>query len=180
MSEVAEQILSKIQEISEKLDQILAAVDPRPASYKLYKGVRGNHGAIQFDLAPIHRSTRDLGALFVQAAKATAPNVYDWDNKVMIALNLTDIAQILDMLRAPPALGQDGVNIYHDKHKGSNREGQVVSTLKISRGKEHGWFFVLGRKENGGYRDVSLPVSDGELLELKQLLHRALVRILGW
>lgn len=180
MSEIAEKIVEKLTGLNEKIDQVLAAVDPRPASYKLYKGARGNNGAIQFDLAPIHRSSRDLGAMFLQAAPAVGHNNYDWDQKIMMALNLADIAHILDMLRAPPGPGQDGVDIYHDKHKGTNQEGQVVTTLKISRGKEYGWYFRLGRQERGEHRSVGIPVSDGELIEIKYLLQRALVRILGW
>ena len=175
---IIKEIQTKLEGMSEKIEDIDRAVNGYPASYKLYKGVRGNNGAIQFDMTPKHRSRRDLGAVFLQAASATGPNVYDWDNKITMALNLSDIAIILNTFRTPPKSGEDGLRIYHDKFKGSEREGQVVTSLSIQRGSQNGWFFNIWRKENGQDRQVRMPISDGEAIEIRNLLERGIIRIL--
>lgn len=174
------QIQRELREMREKVEDIDRAVNGYSASYKLYKGVRGQFGAIQFDMTPKHRSRKDLGAVFLQAAPAVGANNYDWDNKIMMALNLSDIATILDVFRAPPRLGADGPRLRHDKFKGTDREGEVVTSLSIQRGREYGWFFNLWRKENGADRSVNIPISDGEAIEIRNLLERGIIRILGW
>lgn len=183
MSAIEEQLRrmsEQLNEISQKVQDMDSVINGYPATYKLYKGVRGNNGAIQFDLTPIWKSRRDLGAVFVQAAPAVGPNEYDWDQKITIALNLSDIATILNTFRAPPKPGDDGMKLYHDKGKGTNTEGQFITTMSIQRGNRGGFSFALGRTENGNNRFVRIPVSDGEAIEIRILLEQAVKKILGW
>lgn len=180
MQEQLKRIEEKLDCIKSQQDEIQKAVDSYPQALKIYKGVSGRNGALQFDLTTLHRSRRDIGAVFLSAAPCTGNNIYDWDNKINIALSLNDISTILNTFRAPPAPGTDGESIFHDKFKGSDREGQVMTKLSIQRTERGGWRWGLGRKERGEWRYVNVPVSDGETIEIRALLERAVIRILGW
>jgi hypothetical protein len=175
-----EEILTKLDAQDEILNRLKDIIAGYPKAYKLYKGVTGKNGAIQLDLTPIYHSARDLGVVFLQAAAAIGPNEYDWDNKITMALNLADIATILNTFRSPPAPGTEGVKLFHDKYKGTEREKEVTTTLKIARGDQYGFFFSLSRNENNQNRFVSIPVSDGEAIQIRVLLEQAVKQILGW
>jgi hypothetical protein len=164
-------------EIISDIDQ---AVNGWPASFKLYKGMGGSWGAIQFDLTPKHKSKRDLGAVFIQMAAAIGRNEYDWDNKINFACGISDIAKILDIFRNPPPAGGEPVSIYHDTHAGTERKGETTKSLLIARGERNGFFFSLIEKSSSSTRSVKVPVSDGEAIVLRNLLERSCSRILGW
>lgn len=179
-NEQFEIIMRSIKTLDEKLTEVQKAVDSYPQALKIYKGVGGQNGALQFDLTTLHRSRRDIGAVFLSAAPCTGNNIYDWDNKINMALSLSDISIILNTFRAPPAPGADGESLFHDKFKGSDREGQIITKLTIKRTERGGWRWGLGRKERGEWRYVNVPISDGETIEIRALLERAVIRVLGW
>jgi len=187
MQEQLDRIERKLQSIegiqtamNTKINEIDGAINSYTQALKIYKGVSGRNGALQLDLTPLHKSRRDIGAVFLSAAACTGNNIYDWDNKINMALSLSDISTILNIFRAPPNPGEESESLFHDKFKGSDREGQVVTKLTIKRGETGGWRWGLGRRENGEWRYVNVPVSDGETIEIRTLLERAVIRILGW
>ena len=179
-----EELVKKIgifaKETNEIVKEVNLAINGYPAPYKLYKGVTGNFGAIQFDVTPKHRSKREVGAVFIQMAKATGKNEYDWDNKITFACGLTDISKILETFRNPPLPDQPPAQIYHDPNAGTERKGESMKSLSISRGKKGGFFFSLLEKSSSRENRISVPLSDGEVIVLRTLLEKACSSILGW
>ena len=181
-------ILNRISSIEESISGINEAVNGRAQTFKLYKGVGGKNGAIQFDLVPLHKNRlsargamKDVGVIFVEAAKAIGNNQYDWENKIKMALGLADIAFLLQIFRQPPPPGSNPPAIYHDSKKGiPGEENKFTTKMILQRGKTNGFFLSMKRTENGQERFVSLPLSDGEAIELRTLLERAVIRIIGW
>lgn len=174
---------AKIRELEERLEKIEKAVDPWPQALKIYKGANGKWGAFQVDLTPIHRSKRDLGALFVSAANplGSGDKGYDWDNKIVMSWNLADIAQVLDLIinQRPNKDGKVALSLYHDPHAGSSEARKSSKVFNLGKG-DHSWFIGLIHKEGDRSTEVKLPISEGEILEIRLLLERAITRILGW
>jgi hypothetical protein len=173
----------KMREMEERLEKIEKAVDPWPQALKIYKGAGGKWGALQIELTPVHRSKRDLGALFVSAANPTGTGEknYDWENKVVMSWNLGDIAKVLDIIvnQKPNDDGKIMMSLFHDPHAGSadaRKSSKVFNIAKLDKG----WFVGLSHKEGDRTNEVKLPLSEGEILQIKTLLERATARILGW
>lgn len=168
----------------ERLEIIERTLDIQPQTFKIYKGITGKWGALQLSMVPIERSRRDLGALFVAAANPTSgpEKTYDWQNKIVMSLNLADIANLLEFItyQKPNKDGKPMVSIYHDPNAGSHDARKESKVLDLARGKNDGWFVKVGHKTAAGIKEVSLPISDGECLIIKTLLERATVRMLGW
>lgn len=174
--ETLNELVETIKRLETKVDAIDQGVNGFSSSYKLYKGAGGGFGVVQFDLTPKHQSKKELGVVFLQAAPATNKNVYDWDNKITMALSMQDITTILGGLRDP----NKAIELYHDRHKGTHMEGSVIKTLHMTRGQKGGFFLNLYMKDQGKEQKISVPLSDADVSGLAILLRRALVRILGW
>lgn len=147
--------------------------------YKIYKGLSGKWGALQLDLIPIENSRRDLGTVLITFANPKLNRTYDWDHKVIMALNLSDIATILEFLSSAEFGGV--TSIFHDPNAGTSESGQQEKKLTLAKGNEHGWFLgVSYRSSSGASTEVRVPVKDGEMIVIKTLLQHAIPRILGW
>lgn len=151
----------------------------RARPFKLYKGISGKWGALQLDLIPLERSQRNLGTVMITFANPKPDRTYDWENKVIMALNTSDIASILEFLEnAEP---NQVIDIYHDPKAGTADKGQQGKTLKIARGRTDGWFVgVTHRFGSEVEQEIKLPVKHGEMILIKELLKYAIPRILGW
>lgn len=180
LEEAVNEISRKQDETEIRLSDMSQAVNGWPSSYKLYKGAGGKHGAIQFDLTPKHKSKRELGAVFIQMAPAIGNNNYDWNNKINFALSLGDTAKILETFRSPPSPDGQPSSIYHDTYAGTERRGETTKSLLISKGRQSGFFFTLIEKDNGIEKKVSVPMSNGEAIILRNLLERSTIRALDW
>jgi len=146
--------------------------------YKIYKGINGKHGALQLDLIPVEKSKRDLGVVLITFAAPKPDKTYDWNNKVVMGLNLSDIANIFEFLSF--AEFGDSTSIYHDPNAGTTKEGQEKKKLALSRGREHGWFMKATYRQGDLHKEVNLPVKDGEMMIIRTLLQYAIPHILGW
>jgi hypothetical protein len=195
MSRTGEQVLATLGELEagvnslalhlnildEKIETISNTVNPWPQAYKIYKGAGGKNGALQIDLTPIHRSKRDIGAVFVTAAPTVGLNDYDWDQKIVMALNLGDIEKILNTIYNKPK-DKDGriqLKLFHDPKAGSSEARQSAKTFHLDK-LDYGWMIGLRHTMGDKEHKVRLPISDGELLIIKSLLEHATARILGW
>lgn len=150
-----------------------------PRSFKIYKGVSGKWGAMQLDLIPIERSKRDLGAVMITFANPKEDRTYDWDKKVVMALNTSDIANIFEFVSS--AKNGETFSIYHDPKAGTADSGKEHKKLNLARGQKGGWFLgVQHQIDSLEQNDIRLPVKDGEMTIILRLLEHALPRILGW
>lgn len=177
----------------------------KPLQYSIYKGVGGKWGAAQFNFQPPHyfcseckvksfNGPYDLehkigcestqkpaevreGCVFFEITSATAPNVYDWDKKIIMALSPNDMAQLLFGLRT----GND-VKLMHDPNAKSNRQGVVSKGLSFTspKGTMEGGLLTATHSENNDTRKHTVPMNGSEVLALATLLTAALSAALGW
>lgn len=178
-----------------------------PLQYSVYKGTGGNHGALQFNFQPAHYyfgfgkdmkkdftgdealevvdGRRRLkegwkvreGAIFMEITSASSKNVYDWNNKITMALSITDMGQILHTL----CTGQE-CNIMHDPGAKTDAQGAVKKFLNISspKGTAEGVFFRAKQQAGGEQRSHAVPMNGAEVLVLRSLLQKAISKSLCW
>lgn len=151
----------------------------RARPFKIYKGISGKWGALQLDLIPIERSRRDLGAVMLTFANPKSDRTYDWDNKVVMALNTSDIASILEFLKVSKP--RDRINIYHDPKAGTAEKGRQGKNFSITKGESEGWHLAMAHRMGAEtLQEIRLPIKTGEMIIISELLRRAVIRILGW
>lgn len=173
--------------------------------YAVYKGTGGKFGAIQFNLQVPHYyrgkeksfSGKDShgdsiftderrlkegwkireGAVFMEITSAKDKNVYDWENKIILALSVNDIGKVLMGL-----LTGDEVKIMHDPGAKSEAQGAVKKFLTITspKGPAVGVVFSATQAAGGDKRTHTVPLSGDEVVVLKNLLERAISRALNW
>ena len=167
--------------------------------YSLYKGTGGKWGALQFNFSGphfYHGKEKDFtgaqalkdgklqegwdqreGAIFLEVTSTKAPNVYDWENKVVMALSVNDIGKLLFTL----ATGEP-CNIMHDPGAKSENQGQVKKFLNVTspQGLKSGVMFQVTQSQGDTKKSHSIPVSADEVMVLRSLLTAAISRSLGW
>ena len=153
----------------------------REKEYAIYKGKGGRNGAVQFKLVPFQRGrTRkdgkeaDAGFILVEAAATTAPDVYDWNNKITFAMDVGDIGQFL------VGLGGGHCDIYHQYNN-------AVKKLAIELGNPDQknnptWMLSMTTRPDGSsdWFTIRLPVSCNEAAVLKELMRAAVPVVRGW
>lgn len=174
--------------------------------WAIYKGMGGNHGAVQFDLQLPHwyddHGNRDYtgekalvrskddeltrkvkdgwksreGCVFmnITSTKDGAKNVYDWDNKIVIALSVQDIGTLLETL----ATGKEA-KIVHDPNAKTSNQGSVKKFLAAKKSPQ-GVLFTVTMISGGDKKSHTVPLSVAESLVLKELLSRAVSQALNW
>jgi len=155
--------------------------------YNIYKGKSSpgatspsKWGACQFSIKYPDLDKRDAGVVFVNAASAKAPDVYDWDNKFVFALGLTDIGKILHFFISA---GEKGTcNLVHDPNKGRDNEGSVIKSMNFytQSGCLGGCMITCSTKNGSETVSHKIPVTGDEVVVLKCLLERSVSVILGW
>jgi len=173
----------------------------RPLQYPIYKGVKGNWGALQFNFqAPHYYRDREKdftgrialdasgkiedgwrqreGAVFVEAATATGPNIYDWENKITFACSVTDMGKLILGLTTG-----DSTDIMHDPGARGPNEGKVRKHLKLYSSKgitKGGCMITVSLQEGDKNMEHKIPMSPDECLVLRQLLLTAVSKALAW
>lgn len=166
-----------------------ARINKFPIPYSVYKGIGGNNGALRFALKTAYQDEKDEGCIFLELAPTIEKNKYDWQNqKISIALNLTDISNIImffssphlekykyDNQRNPQPRRIPGIDIYHD-----NTVDQKL--LKFEKDPTKPNFTVQASKRVNGQETakVFLPLSPEEVLIIGTLLRSAIPKILAW
>jgi hypothetical protein len=122
-------------------------------------------------------------------AAATGPNVYNWEQKTIMALAIGDIPKIILYLKDPenPAfVDKEGVlgplKIYHDRGAGQpGAKGKETSTLSIQKPADrNNFFFSATQKKESVETRVQVPVSADEAIAIVVLLESAIPQILAW
>jgi len=173
--------------------------------YAVYKGTGGKFGAIQFNLQVPHYykgkeksfngkdSSGDSifaegwklkdgwkireGAVFLEITSAKDKNVYDWENKIILALSVTDMGKVVMGL-----LTGEECKIMHDPGAKSESQGAVKKYLTITspKGPAVGVVFSATQTSGGDKRTHTVPMTGDEVIVLKNLLERAIARALNW
>jgi len=170
--------------------------------YSLYKGKGGKFGAAQFNLAPSHfycdlckaknyngethpntgitcagKMQSREGCVFLEMTSPSAPDVYDWANKVIFALSVTDLGKFLASLRTGTEL-----KLLHDPGAGSEKMGQVRKTLSFisPKGIEVGGILSIYETAGESKKDHKVPLTGDECLTLAVLVQAAIARCMNW
>ena len=68
--------------------------------------------------------------------------------------------------------------VYHDRFKGTSKEGTLVTTAALAKGTQYGYTFTVTKKvkEGGEARNqtVMVPLSEWQILVLEQLFKSAI------
>ena len=172
--------------------------------YAVYKGTGGKFGAIQFNLQVPHYykgkeksfngkdSNGDWifegsklkegwkireGAVFMEITSTKDKNIYDWENKIVLALSVNDIGKVLLGL-----LTGDEVKIMHDPGAKSEAQGTVKKYLTVTspKGPAVGVLFSATQTAGGDKRTHTVPLSGDEVIVLRSLLQQAISAALNW
>ena len=174
-----------------------------PMQYAIYKGTGGNHGAVQFNFQRPHfysdkrkdftgdeafevRDGRRAlkqgwkereGAIFMEIASTKDKNVYDWDNKIVMALSIDDMGKLLNTL-----ITGEECKLMHDPGAKSEAAGAVKKYLNVSspKGIKEGCIVSATQMSGGDRRSHTVPVSPSEVIVLRSLLHSAIPKALNW
>jgi hypothetical protein len=174
----------------------------RSLQYQIYKGKGAKFGAAQFNLAPSHmycelckaknyngethpntgnacsgKMISREGCVFLEITSPSAPDVYDWANKIIIALSVTDLGKLLVGLRA----GTE-VKLLHDPGAGSDKMGQIRKTLNFvsPNGLEQGGILTAGETSGDNKKQHKVPFTGDEVLVLAVLVQTAISRCMNW
>jgi len=176
-----------------------------PLQYAVYKGTGGKFGALQFNLQRPHYTDgkdRDFtgstaledsggrrklkegwkerpGCVFMEitSTKEGQKNVYDWDQKVIMALSVNDMGKILLTL----ATGVE-CKIMHDPGAKSESQGAIKKWLSVSspQGTAKGVMFTVSMQAAGDERRHTVPLTGDEVMVLRSLLQRAIATAQNW
>lgn len=171
-----------------------------PIQHSIYKGLSGKMGAVQFKLSAPHYykdtqkdftgtealdsngrfkegwKTRE-GCVFMDIASATGPNIYDWENKITMALSVTDLGKIVYTL-----LTGTECSLMHDPGAKSETQGQVKKNLSIASPKGVAEGILLTARMTVGDKTKShmVGLKGDEVVVLKTLLQAAIPYCLAW
>jgi len=148
--------------------------------YALYK----NSGAVRFNLIPPKINEKgflaDEGAVLVEISKGTGKdsngnNVYDWENKVMFAIGIADLAILME---------NPWARLMHKHEKGGTTTTKIMGFQKLEP-REEGqapkiWLGYEQKDEQGNGRKLGVALTVGEHRVAMELLKASIPQILGW
>ncbi len=152
----------------------------RFAIYKARKA--GGGAALRFDFNPSRE------AIFAEFApqRAGAEREFDWENKMVFKLGVSDIGKIMAFFEGKTGAALD---LYHDPTKSlanaagagaANASGIKNASLAVAK-TERGFAFKLSQQDaTGSLHSVSVNVGEDEAALLRVLLRRAIERIYNW
>ena len=175
--------------------------------HAIYKGTGGKFGAIQFNLqSPHYYRGKDKsfdgkfkgesifevvegktklkegwkireGCVFMEIASPKGKNVYDWENKIIMALSITDQGKILLAL-----VTGDDCNLVHDPGAKTEAQGSVKKYLSITspKGPVVGVIFKATHVSGPDKRSHTVPLTGDEVLVLRTLFQTAISKTLNW
>jgi len=117
------------------------------------------------------------GAVFMEITSTKGKNIYDWANKITLALSVNDLSQVLLTLLT----GQE-CSIMHDPGAKTEAQGAKKKWLKISSpgGTAKGAIVSVTQQAGGEKISHTVPMSGHEVVALKALLERAITQALNW
>ncbi len=115
--------------------------------------------------------------MFLEITCTKDKNVYDWDQKIVMALSVTDMGKVLITLLT----GED-CKIVHDPGAKTAAAGAVKKYLNVTspEGTKVGCFISATHTSGDQKRTHRVPLTGSELLVLRLLLSTAVSKALNW
>lgn len=150
-------------------------------NYTIYKPNKKNNGsAVQFQLSePNDKRPQHLSFLEISNQlpdlDSNGNARFDWQNKIIVALGETDIAEILRVIEGQTDSINDGKGLFHETPGGGNK------IIKFGFNPDYKNFFLqVSAKKDNDQLQISIPITPGEAIILRELLKAAVVRLFGW
>jgi len=183
-----------------------------PLQLAFYRGAGGKYGAVQFNFRRPHyycvnkdckqkvydstfppdkcpasgctagKMESREGALFIEITSAKGKNDYDWDRKIVMALSISDLSQLLMVLEGH----QNEVELMHDPHAKTANSGTITKRLKLLSPKgiytPGGGLLVTCSQsiKDGDTISHTVPLSPSEVKRLAVCIRTAIPQTLGW
>ena len=149
---------------------------------KDYQGRVGDDEGAAFRLEDGRRVLKEgwkqrEGAIFMQITSPKGKNVYDWENKIIMALSINDIGKVMMAL-----LTGEKCELMHDPGAKSQSQGTVKKYLTVSspKGPAVGVLISATQVSGNDKRTHTVPVTGDEVIVLRSLLQQAISRTLNW
>lgn len=153
----------------------------QPYDSYVHANMKGTGSACRFELHPAHGDTP--GSVFVQLARQKTIgsrsgggqgfSTFDWEKKIVIKLDRTDLAHILQVLRGMRESVNDGKGLFHRSARGS-------TVIKFSHliDPRPGYFLAVSRKTvEGNLQSCSFLFDENEALTLMLSLEQSMVYV---
>jgi len=127
-------------------------------------------------------SSRD-GCLFLNITSAIDKNVYDWEKKIVFALSVNDMGQLLYFLTlGTNPKGENTLSLMHDPGAKSEAQGAIKKFMQLYSpdGTAKGCMVTLKQRTGGEEREHKVPLDGSEALTLRALLQAAIPQALNW
>ena len=117
------------------------------------------------------------GAIFMQITSTKGRNIYDWENKIIMALSINDIGKVMMCL-----LTGEECSLMHDPGAKTQAQGTIKKYLNISspKGVATGIILTATQVSGSDKRTHTVPMTGDEVIILKSLLQQATSRALNW
>ena len=142
----------------------------RLSYYKPNKGGAG--AAVQFDL------NAEKQSVFVEIARQSGEKAFNWQEKMVFKLALSDMGKLLLVLRDKVKTTQ----LFHDPSKGEYALAKETknATLSLTKG-DYGYFLKVSQQgQDGNLNSIQMALADDEALVLSIMLEKAVEKSVGW
>jgi len=148
------------------------------ASFAIYK----SNGAAKFSMLPPRHNEKGYveraGAIFLEVAPASGKQEWDWDKKIAFAIGVQDICNLIDTNLQSDEKRR---RLFHDQSKNPGSSNNSVKTLEFEPGQWAGTFMMkVSEKDGDAWRNVTVPITDGEYKVIRGLLTQSVSTLLGW
>lgn len=159
---------------------VRGAIRPKLSFY--HANAKGTGAAVEFELHPAHEDTE--GSIFVSIATQKTVGsregggrvfpTFDWQNRLVVKLDIFDVAQMLQVFRGISESIADGKGLFHR----SPRATSVIS-LEHRLDQTPGYRFEISSKPLDGAdaRRAAIVFSNGEALALALALEHSMAAI---
>lgn len=155
-----------------------------PAPYVIYKGKGALRVALKKGTLDIEKGRdgrtfafTNKGCVFLHFCNAIGPRSYDWDNKVVVALNEHEIGDLfLCLTRGTP------IEFFHDKNLGKPDQGKFTKKVTFRPTDDKNAIMANCFVKDGDNQITmnAVPIHRKEMVALSELLRSAFSKTMGW